>query len=140
MLRTGGPGLDNPGCVAYVVSLDTELTQKVPFPCRKNKKKAGLMCTTSLSVSLFFLFWGRETASQAQMYHLLKLSQLFPFFYPHLCNTLGSYYCCIQCMNPIPGRPSQINCVRSSTHTCLQRPTYICVWHRFHYSFSYLVT
>lgn len=43
-----------------LISLDTELTQKVPFPCRKNKKKADLVCTTILSVWLFFLCWERE--------------------------------------------------------------------------------
>lgn len=61
MLRTGGPGLDNPGCVAYVVSLDTELTQKVPFPCRENKKKKRqVWCAQPVCLSLSFFCSGGE--------------------------------------------------------------------------------
>lgn len=81
MLRTGGPGLDNPGCVAYVVSLDTELTQKVPFPCRKNKKKAGLMCTTSLFVSLFSVLGERDSFTGTNVPPVEAFSAI-PFFYP----------------------------------------------------------
>lgn len=130
MLRTGGPGLDNPGCIVYVVDkpgywTNTEST----ISLQEEQKKRQVWCAqpVCLSHSLFFLFWGRETASQAQMYHLLKLPQLFLFFSPHLCNTLGSCYCCIQCMNPIPGRQTFTNQLCKVLHPYLPPETNICL-------------
>lgn len=66
-----------------LISLETELTQKgtISLQEEQKKKKAGLVCTTSLSHSLFFMFCGSETASQAQMYHLLSFLS-YSFFPP----------------------------------------------------------
>lgn len=109
-----------------LISLDTELTQKIPLPCRKNKKTPGLVCTTSLSHSLFFLFWGERQLHRHKCTTCRSfLSYSFPP--PHLCSTLGGYDCCIQCMNPVLGRQTFTNQLCKLLHPYLPPETNICL-------------
>lgn len=112
--------------LCMLISLDTELTQKVQFPFRKNKKRR-VWCAlpVCLSCSLFFVLWGREAASQAHMYHLLKLFQLLPI--SSLSNNLGSYYCCISCVKPVPGRKIFTNPPHKVLHPYLPPESNVCL-------------
>lgn len=92
-----------------LIRLDTELTQKVPFPCRKNKKKGGFgVHNQSISLTLFSVLGEGDSFTGTNVPPVEAFSAN-SFFLPHLCNSLGGHYCCIQCMNPITGRQTFTN-------------------------------
>lgn len=80
-LQQAGWDLISLAMLCMLIILDTELTQKVQFPCRKNKKKEGLVCITNLSVllSLFCVLEGSLTGTYVPLVEAVSAT---PYLFP----------------------------------------------------------